>query len=43
LRGLARGGGYVGVALTLMLLVAAASYRWGRPELARSIEHYASY
>ncbi len=32
-----------GVALTLMLLIAAASYRRGRPELARSIEHYASH
>ena len=43
LRGLARVGGYVGVALTLMLLIAAASYRRGRPELARSIEYYASH
>lgn len=43
LRGLARVGGYVGVALTLMLLIAAASYRRGRPELARSIEYYESH
>jgi len=43
LRGLARVGGYVGVALTLMLLIAVASYRRGRPELARSIEYYASH
>lgn len=43
LRGLARVGGYVGVALTLMLLIAAASYRRGRPKLARSIEYYASH
>ncbi len=43
LRGLVRVGGYVGVALTLMLLIAAASYRRGRPELARSIEYYASH
>jgi len=43
LRGLARVGGYVEVALTLMLLIAAASYRQGRPEHARSIEHYASH
>ena len=43
LRGLGRVGGYVGVALTLMLLIAAASYRNGKPELARSIEYYASH
>ncbi|MCJ7572911.1 transposase [Candidatus Bathyarchaeota archaeon] len=43
LRGVGRVGGYVGVALTLMLLVTAASYRRGRPELARSIEYYASH
>ena len=43
LRGLSRVGGYVGVALTLILLIAAASYRRGRPELARSIEYYASH
>ena len=43
LRGLARVGGYVGVALTLMLLIAAASYRNGKPQLARSIEYYASH
>ena len=43
LRGLSKVGGYVGVALTLMLLIAAASYRNGKPELARSIEYYASH
>jgi len=43
LRGLGRVRGDVGVALTPMLLVAAASYRHGRPELVRSMEHYASY
>ncbi len=43
LRGLSKVGGYVGVALTLMLLIAAASYRQGRPQLARSIEYYASH
>ena len=43
LRGHVRVGGYVGVALTLMLIIAAASYRRGRPELARSIEYYASH
>jgi len=43
LRGVGRVGSYVGVALTLMLLVTAASYRRGRPELARSIEYYASH
>ena len=43
LRGLARARGVVGVALTLMLLIAAASVRRGRPELARSIEYYASH
>ena len=43
LRGLGRVRGYVGVALTLLLLVAAASYRRGRPELARSIEYYANH
>ena len=43
LRGLGKVGGYVGVALTLMLLIAAASYRNGKPELARSIEYYASH
>jgi len=43
LRGLSRVGGYVGVALTLMLLIAAASHRRGRPEHARSIEYYASH
>jgi hypothetical protein len=43
LRGLARVRGYVGVALALMLLIAAASYRRGRSELSRSIEYYASH
>jgi hypothetical protein len=43
LRGLSRVRGYVGVALTLLLLIAAASYRRGRPEHARSIEYYASH
>jgi hypothetical protein len=43
LRGLARVRGVVGVALTLMLLIAAASVRRKRPELARSIEYYASH
>jgi len=33
----------MGVALTLMLIIAAASHRPGRPELARSIEYYASH
>ena len=43
LRGLSKVRGYVGVALTLMLLIAAASYRRGRPERVRSIEYYASH
>lgn len=43
LRGLGKVGGYVGVALNLMFLIAAASYRNGKPELARSIEYYASH
>lgn len=43
LRGLSKVGSYVGVALTLMLLIAAASYRNGKPQLARSIEYYASH
>ncbi len=43
LRGLGKVGSYLGVALTLMLLIAAASYRNGKPELARSIEYYASH
>jgi hypothetical protein len=43
LRGQSKVGGYVGVALTLMLLMAAASYRNGKPEHARSIEYYASH
>ena len=30
-------GGYVGVVLTLMLLIATAFYRKGKPELVRSI------
>ena len=29
--------------MTPMLLIAAASYRQGRPEHARSIEYYASH
>ena len=43
LMNLARVGDYVGVSLTLMLLIVAAFYRRGRPELARSIEYYASH
>lgn len=43
LRGLGKVRGMVGVALTLMLLIAAASIWRGRPELARSIEYYASH
>ena len=43
LRGLSRVRGYVGVALTLLLLIAAASYRRGRPEHARSIDYYANH
>jgi len=43
LRGLSKVRSYVGVELTLMLLIAAASYRRGRPEHARSIEYYASH
>jgi len=43
LRGLKRVKAYVGIALTLMLLIAAASYRNGKPWLTRSIEYYASH
>ena len=43
LRGLGKVRAYAGIALTLMLLIAAASRRLGKPQLARSIEHYASH
>lgn len=43
LRGLKKVKAYVGIALTLMLLIATASYRNGKPQLARSIEYYASH
>ena len=43
LRGLGKVRAYAGIALTLMLLIATASYRLGKPRLARSVEHYASY
>ena len=43
LRGLNKVGGSVGMALTLMFLIVIASHRWSRPELARSIECYASH
>ena len=43
LRGLGRVEGYVGLALTLLLLIGVASVRRGRPELARSIEIYACH
>ena len=43
LRGQSKVRAYVGVALTLMLLIAAASYKLGKPRLARSIEYYASH
>jgi len=43
LRGVKRVKAYVGIALTLMLLIATASYRNGKPHLARSIEYYASH
>ena len=43
LRGLSKVKAYMGIALTLMLLIASASHRLGRPWLARSIEHYASH
>lgn len=43
LRGLRKVEVYVGLALTLMVLIAACSYRHGKPQLARSIEYYASH
>jgi len=43
LRGLKKVKAYVGIALTLMLLIAAASHRLGKPWLARSTEYYASH
>lgn len=43
LRGLGKVRAYVGVAFTLTLLIAAASYKLGKPRLARSIEYYASH
>ena len=43
LRGVKKVKAYVGIALTLMLMIAAASYRNGKPQLARSIEYYASH
>jgi transposase len=43
LRGLKKVKAYTGIALTLMLMIAAASYRLGKPWLARSIEYYASH
>ena len=43
LRGLGKVKAYTGMALTLILLIAVASYRSGRPYLARSIEYYASH
>ena len=43
LRGLSKVKAYMGIALILMLLIASASHRLGRPWLARSIEHYASH
>jgi len=43
LRGVKMVKAYVGIALTLMLMIAAASYRNGKPQLARSIEYYASH
>lgn len=43
LRGLKKVKAYAGIALTLTLLIAAASYRNGKPHLARSIEYYASH
>ena len=43
LRGLSNVKAYVGIALALTLLIAAASYRLGKPWLARSIEYYASH
>ena len=43
LRGLSKVRAYVGTALALMILIAAASHKLGKPWLARSIEHYASH
>jgi len=43
LRGLKKVKACTGIALTLVLLIAAASYRLGKPWLARSIEYYASH
>lgn len=43
LRSLGKVRAYVGMALTLMLMIAAASYRLGKPWLARSIEYHASH
>lgn len=43
LRGLEKVRAYAGIALTLMLLIAASSYRLGKPWLARRIEYYASH
>jgi hypothetical protein len=43
LRGLGKERVLVGLALMLLLLIAAASFKRGRPELARSIEYYASH
>jgi hypothetical protein len=43
LRGLKKVRAYIGIALTLTLLIAAASYKLGKPWLARSIEYYASH
>ena len=43
LRGLNKVKAYTGIALALMLLIAVASYRLGKPWLARSIEYYASH
>ena len=43
LRGLSKVRAYVGTALTLILLITAASYKLGKPWLARSIEYYASH
>ena len=43
LRGLGKVGGYVGLAMALLLLIGVASVRRGRPGLARSIEYYACH
>jgi len=43
LRGLGKVKAYTGMALTLILLIVVASYRSGRPYLARSIEYYAGH